>query len=123
MGDQSGLGLIGERAIAAQHVDRAPARHLQQPRRGIVWHTPQGPGVQRGDQRLLHDVFGKLEVPGAQRACQQGHEAAALMTKQVGHQARHLRVFHYAGSSSISRISIEPKARCGESLMIATAWS
>ena len=86
-------GLVGvDEAVAADGVDRAVAGDLQQPRGGILRDTAVGPGLERRDQRVLHDFLRQVEVHRAEDRCQPRHEPCRLVAEQVvdepGHPVR-----------------------------------
>ena len=65
--------LAFEQLQAAQAVDRAALGGGHQPRPRIVRHAVTGPGLQRGDQRVLRQFFGQVQV--AQHAGKAGDHA------------------------------------------------
>ena len=56
------FGTVGERAVAAQPVDRAPASRDRDPGARVGRHAVARPGRDGGGERVLHRVLGELEV-------------------------------------------------------------
>ena len=56
------LALRSERARAAQTVDRLPSGRRCNPSRRVRWHAFVRPVVERGLERVLHRLFGAVEV-------------------------------------------------------------
>gem|GEM_PF-4567330 len=102
-----------QRGLAAQLIERAVARNLEQPRRGIFGRSAETPELQRGDERLLHNLFREPEMLRAEDARQRGDHLSRAVAEEMVDQA--VDGIHCGASSSISRISIEPNSRCGES--------
>jgi hypothetical protein len=74
---------VVQHTLAAEHVERAVARDLEQPPARVVGHAPVGPRRQRAEQRVLHDLLGEVEPVGAQPAGQHGDHASGAVTEQV----------------------------------------
>jgi hypothetical protein len=72
-------GLVGERAVAADAIDRAIARGRDQPRARIVGGAVAWPALGGDRERLLRGFLGELEV--AEEADQRGEDAAPLVAK------------------------------------------
>ena len=56
------LGLVRERALTPDPVDRAVAGCRQQPRAGVVGGAVARPALERGREGLLYRVLGELDV-------------------------------------------------------------
>jgi hypothetical protein len=66
-----------------QPIERAVARDLEQPRFRIGGHAAKRPLLHRGHQRVLHRVFGKRQVPRAERARQGCDHLSRLPAEQM----------------------------------------
>jgi len=54
--------LLAIARVAAQAVDPAMLRHDQEPGAGIRGYALSRPPFERGDQRVLHEIFGQREI-------------------------------------------------------------
>src|SRR5919198_3162476 len=93
-------GLLGERALAAQAVDRAVAGRDRQPGARVGRRPVPGPALGCARERLLGGVLGEVEV--AEEADQVGEDAAPLVAENLLEQ-RYL--------STSGRTSIAPPIR------------
>jgi hypothetical protein len=73
--------LLGERAVAAQTVDRAVAGRDRQPRARIGRRAVPGPALGRDRERLLSRLLGEVEI--AEEADQAREDAAPLVTEDL----------------------------------------
>ncbi len=74
------LGPVGERAVAAQAVDRPAARGDGDPRAGVGGDAVARPGRDRAGERVLNGVLGELEV--ADVADQRRQHGRALLAER-----------------------------------------
>jgi hypothetical protein len=72
-------GLCGERAIAADAVDRAVARGGQQPGARVGGRPLAGPALGGDRERFLGGFLGEVEI--TEEADQAGQDAAPLVTE------------------------------------------
>ena len=72
-------GLVGERAVAADAIDRAIARGRDQPRARIVGGAVAWPALGGDRERLLRGFLGEVEV--AEEADQGGEDTAPLFAE------------------------------------------
>ena len=106
IGSSDGLGhleqarLLGERALAADAVDRAVARGRDEPRARVGGRAVARPALGGDRERLLRGLLGEVEV--AEEADQRGEDAAPLL-------AEDLLEDRYRSTSG--RISIAPPMR------------
>ena len=130
--------LVGGHLAVTQAIERAVARHLEEPRFGIVGDAAERPLLHGRQQRVLHGVFSDRQVTRAERPRQRRDHLPRLPAEQMINKCnsvgRHDRrncsnspckgarpLYNYVGSTS--RISIEPKSRCGQSLLSSTISS
>jgi hypothetical protein len=73
--------LRGERAVAADPVDRAVAGGGDQPRPRVLGRTVAGPALDRDRERLLRGFLGEIEV--AEEANQGSDDAAPFVAEDV----------------------------------------
>jgi hypothetical protein len=92
--------LRGERALAAQPVDRAVARGGHQPGAGVVGRAGPRPALRRHREGLLDGLLGEVEV--AEEADQGGEHTPPLVAEDLLDQR---------GYSRSGRISIAPPRR------------
>ena len=69
--------------LAAEAIDGPVPRRLDDPRPREFRHPGGPPGVQRGDERLLGDLFGQIEV--ANLTDQGGHDSAPVGAVDLVH--------------------------------------
>jgi hypothetical protein len=113
LGHLEQAGLLGERALAAEPVDRAVAGGDGQPGAGVGWRAVPGPPLGRERERLLRGFLGAIEVP--EEADQAGEDAAPLVAEDLLEQ-RYL--------STSGRTSTAPPIRAaGIRAAIASALS
>jgi hypothetical protein len=77
--EQPGLG--GERAIAADAIDRPVARRRQQPGAGAGGDAVSRPALGRDREGLLSGLLGELEA--AEEADQVGEDSAPFVSKDL----------------------------------------
>src|SRR6266571_380138 len=99
-GDFQQAGLLGERALAAQAVDRAVAGRDRQPGAGIGRGAVARPALGGGRERFLGGLLGEVEV--AEEANQTGEDAAPLVAEDLLEDRYH---------STIGRTSTAPPMR------------
>jgi hypothetical protein len=75
-----------ERHVAAQGIERAVPGDAQEPRRGIVGNARERPLLQRLDERVLHDLFGELEVGRAEDAREPCDHLSRPVAEQMVHE-------------------------------------
>jgi hypothetical protein len=81
LGHVEQAGLRGERAVAADAVDRAVARRRQQPGARVGGRAVAGPALGGGREGLLGGFLGEVEV--AEEADQDGEDAAPLVAEDL----------------------------------------
>ena len=74
-------GFLGERAIAADPVDRTVAGGGNQPRPRVLGRPVARPPLHRDRERLLRGFLGEIEV--AEEADQGGDDAAPFVAEDV----------------------------------------
>jgi hypothetical protein len=74
------LGLVRERAVAANAVDRPVSGGRDDPGGGIRGRSVLGPACKRGRERVLYRVLGEVEV--TEDADQDRNRAAPLLTEE-----------------------------------------
>ena len=75
------LGLLGERALAPDAVDRAVARRAHEPRPRIRGRALARPALGRDGERLLRGFLGAVEV--AEEADQRSEDPAPLVSEEL----------------------------------------
>ena len=126
------LGAVGDRAVAAQAVDRPPPRGGRDPGARVGRHAVAPPRRDRRRERVLHRVLGELEVAGladqrrparrpllAERALDGGRTTASAATRggaassdSVG-AGRRAVVRPLARRAATGRTSIVPQRAVG----------
>ncbi len=108
---------VGEPLLAPKHIERAMLGDLDEPRGRIRRHAFDRPELQRLDERVLRHFFGEREVPCAENPRQRRDDLPRCASEQIVEQLVHVRMI------SISRTSMLPKSRCGQSFTVAIAAS
>ena len=126
------LDAVGDRALAAEPIDRSPPRGHHQPSAGVGRDPIALPRGDRRHERVLDGVLGELEVPDV--ADQRGQDTGPLLPEgareggdrvnrpsappaaRLGHPACCAAAGRFAGSSgfsTIGRTSTEPHSAIG----------
>jgi hypothetical protein len=75
------LGL--QDAVATEEVERAVARHLEEPAASVVRDPSKGPRGQCAQQRLLHRLLGQVQSVGAEAAGEHCNHPSGAVPEQV----------------------------------------
>jgi hypothetical protein len=113
---------VAQRGLATELVECAIAGHLEQPGARILRDAAQRPLLHRRHERLLHDLFGQRQMRRAEDPREGGDHLSRAVAEQMIDQRVDVRR-HVRQASSMRRISMEPKSRCGQSSTIFDAAS
>src|SRR5678816_3134725 len=110
--------------IRDRQIERAIFSDERQPPCRVFRNAFERPLLKCFHQRVLNDVFGKVQMSRAEDARQRGDDLRRVMPKQMIYQVLHSPAPALVTIISTSRISIGPPySRCGQSPATSTARS